>query len=151
MSNTDFTPPNLGLDRNVAFQMASIIYRLEQDLRDSSLRKLDITYVHFRVLQYLLEEDGKPIGDIARAIVAKPAVFSRVIDQMEQRSLVRRAPDPDDNRLTRVYLTDSGREKYAQAWPSAHRIINFALEVLTPQERESLETCLKKIGEHVCF
>lgn len=150
MLKEDFSPPNLDLDRNFAFQMASIIFRLEQDLRDSSLRQLDITYMHFRVLQYLLEEDGKKIGEVAKAIVARPPVLSRVIDQMEQRELVRRTPDPADSRLTRVYLTQVGRDKYAQAWPAAHKIINYALEVLTPEEQDSLARCLKKLGNHVC-
>lgn len=150
MPTQELIPPHLGPDRNVAFQMASIIFKLEQDLRNSTLRKLDITYIHFRVLQYLLEEDGKKIGDIARAIAVRPPVLSRVVDQMEQRSLVKRGVDPNDNRLTRVYLTEHGRDKYAQAWPAAHRLIEYALEVLEPHEKEAFGLYLRKIGEHVC-
>lgn len=150
MPKPDLTPPHLSTDQNVAFQMASIIFKLEQDLRNSTLRKLDITYIHFRVLQYLLEEDGKNIGDIARAIAVRPPVLSRVIDQMEERALAERRIDPDDNRLTRVYLTAVGRSKYAQAWPAAHRLIEYALEVLKPDERQALGKYLKKIGDHVC-
>jgi len=150
MADLELTPPHLGPDRNIAFQMASIIFRLEQDLRNSTLRKLDITYIHFRVLQYLLEEDGKSISEIARAIAVRPPVLSRVVDQMEERALARRQVDPDDNRLTRVYLTDHGRAKYAEAWPAAHRLIEYALEVLQPQEREALGASLRKIAAHVC-
>lgn len=144
------SPPHLDLDRNVAFHMASIIFQMEQDLRNSSLRKLDITYIHFRVLQYLLEDDGKNIGDIARALAVRPPVLSRVVDQMELRQLVQRRTDPDDSRLTRVYLTDEGRSKYEQAWPAAHRIIRHALEVLEPAEQEALTATLKKVWDHVC-
>lgn len=150
MLTKELTPPHLGPDRNVAFQMASIIFKLEQDLRNSTLRKLDITYIHFRVLQYLLEEDGKKIGDIARAIAVRPPVLSRVVDQMEQRALVERGVDPSDNRLTRVYLTEHGRDKYALAWPAAYRLIEYALEVLEPDEREAFGRYLRKIGDHVC-
>jgi len=144
------SPPHLGPDSNVAFQMASIIFKLEQELRNSTLRKLDITYIQFRVLQYLLEDDGKAIGEIARALAVRPPVLSRVVDQMEQRSLVERGVDPSDNRLTRVYLTQHGRDQYALAWPAAHRLIEYALEVLEPDEREALGRYLRKMGEHVC-
>ena len=125
MLKEDFSPPNLDLDRNFAFQMASIIFRLEQDLRDSSLRQLDITYMHFRVLQYLLDEDGKKIGEIAKAIVARPPVLSRVIDQMEQRKLVRRNPAINTPRLgrrhTKLFITPSRHSprKSRNRFPSA--------------------------------
>lgn len=150
MSTPDLNPPHLGPDRNMAFQMASIIFRMEQDLRNFTLRKLDITYIHFRVLQYLLEEDGKNISEIARATAVRPAVLSRVVSQMEERALAERKGDPHDNRSTRVYLTDLGRAKYAQAWPDAHKIIQHALEVLEPEERAALGVSLKKMADHVC-
>lgn len=150
MSTSDLNPPHLAPDRNIAFQMASIIFRMEQDLRNFTLRKLDITYIHFRVLQYLLEEEGKNISEIARATAVRPSVLSRVVSQMEERALVVRKGDPKDNRSIRVYLTDLGRVKYAQAWPDAHRIIHQAFEVLAPQEREALGKSLKKVADHVC-
>ncbi len=151
MSTTlDLEPPHLKLDQNIAFQMASIIFRMEQDLRNFTLRKLDITYIHFRVLQYLLEEDGKNISEIARATAVRPAVLSRVVSQMAERGLVERGDDPNDNRSTRVYLTDHGRSKYTQAWPDAYRIIQHAFEVLSDDEREMLEMSLKRVADHVC-
>lgn len=150
MPHSELTPPHIEPERNVVFQMASVIFKLEQDLRNLTLRKLDITYIHFRVLQYMLEDDGKQIGEIARATAVRPSVLSRVVDQMEERELVRRQVDAEDNRITRVYLTERGREKYAQAWPAAHRLIQYALEVLEPTERERLEAYMKKISDHVC-
>ncbi len=150
MTNLKLNPPHLKPERNVVFQMASIIFKLEQDLRNMTLRKLDLTYIHFRVLQYLLEDDGKQIGEIARATAVRPPVLSRVVNQMEERSLVRRQVDSEDNRITRVYLTDHGRQKYAQAWPAAHRLIQSALEVLSPKEREKLEEQMRRICTHVC-
>lgn len=150
MLHSDLSPPHIEPERNVAFQMASVIFKLEQDLRNLTLRKLDITYIHFRVLQYMLEEDGKQIGEIARATAVRPSVLSRVVDQMEERELARRQVDTEDNRITRVYLTDHGRDKYAQAWPAAHRLIQYALEVLEPEEREQFKASMKKISDHVC-
>jgi DNA-binding MarR family transcriptional regulator len=150
MSELNLQPPHLGPDRNFAFQMASIIFKLEQELRDSTLRKQDITYIHFRVLQYLIEDDGKQIGEIARATAVRPPVLSRVVSQMEERSLVRRQVDPIDNRITRVYLTAHGRQKYAQAWPAAHKLIHYALEVLEPEDRKRLGASMRKMYNHVC-
>lgn len=142
-------PEDWSLQRNIAFQMASVIFRMDQDLRDSVLRGMDLTYAHFRVLQVLYERDGQQIGDIARAIVVRQPVLSRVIDQMETRDLARREADPQDNRIMRVFLTDFGRQQYMTAWPSAHPIIEKAFSVITPAERAVLADLLQRIDRNI--
>jgi len=141
--------PDASLDHNIAFQMASIIYRLDQILRDTILRKLDLTYIHFRVLQYLYEKDGRQIGEIAAAIAVRQPVLSRVIDQMEERALVRRSADPQDSRRMRVYLTDHGRSRYQEAWPPAHELLETALKGFKGRERDALRRLLKKMAANL--
>lgn len=137
------------LQKNIAFRMACIIFRMDQELRDSVLRNLDLTYAHFRVLQVLFEKDGQQIGDIARSIVMRQPVLSRVIDQMEVRKLVRRKQDKDDSRYMRVFLTPTGKRHYQQAWPAAHQIIEGGLEVVTHEERDLLCGLLTRIDTHM--
>ncbi len=149
MPNKAPAMPDSKLEHNIAFQMASIIYRLDQDLRDTILRKLDLTYVHFRVLQYLYEKDGQKIGDIAVAIVVRQPVLSRVIDQMEERSLVKRRADPSDNRLMRVYLSAKGKACYKEAWPPAHDMIDHTLRNFDAQERDTLLRLLSKMAGNI--
>ncbi len=149
MPKIDTPMPDATLEHNVAFLMASIIFRLDQDLRDTILRRLDLTYVHFRVLQYLYEKDGQKIGDIATAIVVRQPVLSRVIDQMQERALVHRQPDPQDSRRTRVFLTNHGRDRYQQAWPPAHQLIDKALKNFKPQEEKTLQHLLQKMSANI--
>ncbi|NLZ10004.1 MAG: MarR family transcriptional regulator, partial [Alcaligenaceae bacterium] len=102
------TAEDWSLKKNIAYRMACVIFRMDQELRDSVLRELDLTYAHFRVLQILFENDGQKIGDIARSIVMQQPALSRVIDQMETRKLVQRKQDKEDSRFMRVYLTKTG-------------------------------------------
>ena len=139
------TDENWSLQKNVAFRMDSITSRMNQELRDSVLRDLDLTHAHFRVLQVLFEIDGQQIGDIARSIVIRQPALSRIIDQMEARKLVRRKQDKDDSRYMRVYLTAAGKRKYEQAWPAGYQIIEDALEGISAEEREQLLELLKRI------
>lgn len=138
-----------GLRENIAFSMASVTFRMDQELRDSVLRDLDITYAHFRVLQVLFEQDGQQIGDIARSIVIRQPALSRVIDQMQARKLVRRKQDKEDNRYTRVFLTPQGRQRYEQAWPAARQIIVDTLEILSEDETDTLRDLLIRIDTHM--
>lgn len=137
------------LQQNIAFRMACVIFRMDQELRDSVLRKLDLTYAHFRVLQVLFEKDGQQIGDIARSIVMRQPALSRVIDQMEVRKLVQRKQDKDDSRYMRVYLTKTGKQHYEQAWPAAHQIMTRALEVVSNEERSQLCDVLIRMDNHM--
>lgn len=149
MSTSSSTIPESSVETNVAFQMANIIYKLDQTLRSTTLREHNMTYVHFRVLQYLWNKDGRSIGEIARAIVVHQPVLSRVIDQMQERELVQRRADESDSRFMRVYLTDTGRERYAQVWPAAKQMIDDALSVLSPQERDNLGRMLRNVATHL--
>lgn len=146
---TALTAEDWSLQRNIAFKMANVIFRMDQELRDSVLRKLDLTYSHFRVLQVLFEEDGQQIGDIARSIVMRQPALSRVVDQMEARKLVQRKQDKEDSRYMRVYLTKMGKRHYEQAWPSAHEIMTYALEVATEAERTLLCDVLTRMDKHM--
>lgn len=148
MAETDI-PPHLGIEKNPIFQMASIVFKLEQDLRNLKLRKLDLTYFNFRVLQYLTEYDGKQIGEIARATAIRPSVLSRILTQMEQDGLVRRQSDVEDSRRICVYLTEEGKYRYTLAWPTAHKLIEGAVEVLSEEEFANLNFYLSKISNHV--
>ncbi|CAM5276752.1 MarR family transcriptional regulator [Alcaligenes] [Alcaligenes phenolicus] len=130
---------------NVASKMASITYRLDQLLRETTLRKLDLTYIHFRVLQYLYDEDGRQIGEIAQAVSVRQPVLTRVVDQMEERQLVQRQTDRQDSRRMRVYLTDLGRNRYEVAWPSAEELLSAALKGVSARECQSFKKTLEKI------
>lgn len=59
MSKTPVSIPDSSVETNLAFQMANIIYKLDQTLRSTTLREHNMTYVHFRVLQYLWDKDGR--------------------------------------------------------------------------------------------
>lgn len=143
------TPPHLDIEKNPIFQMASIVFKLEQDLRNLKLRKLNLTYFNFRVLQYLIEHDGKQIGEIARATSIRPSVLSRILTQMEQDGLVRRQSDFEDSRRICVYLTDEGTQRYYLAWPTAHKLIKDAVEVLSEEEFNNFNLYLSKISNHI--
>lgn len=149
MSKTPVSIPDSSVETNLAFQMANIIYKLDQTLRSTTLREHNMTYVHFRVLQYLWDEDGRSIGEIAKAIVVHQPVLSRVIDQMQERELVQRRPDENDSRYMRVYLSETGRERYAQVWPAAKQMIDEALSVLTTHERDDLGRMLRNVATHL--
>lgn len=49
------------------------------------------------------------LGDIAAHLDIAPRSATEVVDDLEQRGLVRRSPDPSDRRAVTITLTDEGK------------------------------------------
>ncbi|MBO9466221.1 MarR family transcriptional regulator [Tropicibacter sp. R15_0] len=95
-----------------------------------------------------LRRAGAPYALTPKALLAQTMVTSGTmtnrLDRLEQAGLITRNPDPNDGRGFLVQLTDHGFDVIEQA-VSAH-VANQAqmISALTCEERELLNTLLKK-------
>jgi DNA-binding MarR family transcriptional regulator len=62
------------------------------------------------VLNALWSEDGMTHSQLADRLSKSPATITKTIKRMEKAGFVERRHDPRDERLSRVYLTDAGRD-----------------------------------------
>jgi DNA-binding MarR family transcriptional regulator len=62
------------------------------------------------VLVALREQDGMTHSELAARLRVTPATMTRMAQRMERAGHVARRPDPNDQRVSRVYLTPSGRD-----------------------------------------
>ena len=72
------------------------------------------------VLQWLLEEDGRSAGELARLIGRPTTSFTPYLDRLAGAGCIERRPHETDRRAIRVYLTQHGR---SQALAMAERIL----------------------------
>ena len=61
------------------------------------------------VLRTLWEKEGLTQTELAEHLQNKPATITKMLQRMEKAGFITRKPDPDDQRVTRVYLTETGR------------------------------------------
>ena len=61
------------------------------------------------VLEALWEQDGQTHSELAARLHVKPATISRMIQRMGDADFLICKPDPDDQRVSRVYLTAVGK------------------------------------------
>ncbi len=83
--------------------------------------------------------------DLARATHLKPPTISVALSKMESEGLVTRVIDGTDGRATRVYLTDKGIAINEQLKERIRTVDAAAIEGLTEEEREALQSTLEKI------
>ena len=71
------------------------------------------------VLRALWEREGLTHSELAARLHVQPATITKMIQRMERTGFVERRPDPKDQRLSRVYLTEAGRlirDDVQQVW-----------------------------------
>jgi DNA-binding MarR family transcriptional regulator len=57
----------------------------------------------------LWEEEGRTHSELAEHLHVQPATITKMIKRMERTGFVERRQDTEDQRVSRVYLTDAGR------------------------------------------
>lgn len=62
------------------------------------------------MLYILGKKDGQSQRELAERLKVKPSTITVMLNRMEKADLVERSQDPDDQRISRVHLTDKGRE-----------------------------------------
>lgn len=62
-----------------------------------------------QILAMLWEKDGLTQKDIVESLRLRPSTVTVMLKRMEKAGLLRREPDPEDMRVSRVYLTEKGK------------------------------------------
>jgi DNA-binding MarR family transcriptional regulator len=98
----------LALDRQVCFALA-VATREVVALYRPVLEPLGLTHPQYLVMLALWERDCRSLRDLAETLALDPGTLSPLVKRLEAAGLVRRARDPQDERLLAVTLTPAGR------------------------------------------
>ena len=85
------------------------------------------------VLRTLWEEEGITHSELANRLHVRPPTISNTLKRMEKAGFLERRPDMEDQRVSRVYLTDAGRaiqDRVEKVWREldATTLAGFNLE-----------------------
>ena len=61
------------------------------------------------VLNALVEEEGLAQSELAEKLLVRPPTISNSLERMESAGWIERRTDPEDRRISRVYLTGAGK------------------------------------------
>jgi len=102
-----------------------------------------------RALDVLWRQDGCTHGDLARALGVQPATVSKMIQRMERAGFVERRADPDDQRVSRVFLTEAGRQVKQQVDARFDQLEREAIEGLSAQDVLALHRLLTRLRDNL--
>lgn len=113
------------------------------------LSRIDLYPGQEFLLLNLWPEDGLTHSEIAESLCVQPATVTKMLDRLVRTGLVRRQQDFNDQRVSRVYLTERGRkllQPIEQLWDELEQI-SFAN--LTLEERLLLRRLLLQVYENL--
>ncbi len=117
--------------------------------REPSFRSIEARYALTRPeilsLIFLYFQDGISASDICDFSGHLKNNISRAITALEKKDLVRREPDPQDQRRLVIYITDSGRQLHDCFMPGLRQREADMVACLSASEQADLEALLRKL------
>ena len=137
-------PARLALSSFVKLRRA--VNSLTPCLNPVLARDYRLTESQFGVLEVLLHLGPMPQARLCDKLLVSGSNLTTVIDNLEDRALVRRAADPEDRRTWLVQLTGKGRDLINRAFPPHAVRVTTLLGTLTAQEQKQLGQLCRKLG-----
>jgi DNA-binding MarR family transcriptional regulator len=109
------------------------------------VRPLGATLQIWRVLAALREKDGQRMGELSVTTSIEVSTLTRLVDNMEKKSLVARRRDRQDSRVVLLYVASAGKQLARRILPIAERYEKVALKGFGPTEADALKVALRRL------
>lgn len=107
------------------------------------LKKLNLTYTQYIVMMVMWEHKSLKVGEISKCLYLDTGTLSPLLKSMEEKGLVKRVRDKNDERVVTISITKEGEALKEQALSVPEEMgkcLNITLE-----EAKSLYEILYKI------
>jgi len=101
--------------------------------------------VDFSVLSLVTHNPGITSRQLCTTLGIQPPNLVGMVNELEQRGLIKRQPHPSDGRAISLHLTASGKKLMREAEKTAAALESEAAARLSPAETKTLIRLLKKI------
>jgi DNA-binding MarR family transcriptional regulator len=136
--------PSLLVAEYPLYYMSHVVAESQRNIQ-GAIHNLKINPSQWRVI-YLLHDHGDlTISELSRECLIEVSTLSRLLQSMEKRKLIYRERDDQDQRYTKIHLTDQGQKVYQSIIPVVSRQLEFTLQDLSNADRKSLLRILKTI------
>jgi DNA-binding MarR family transcriptional regulator len=120
-----------------------------RSISDSFMDQIDMHRAQAMLLCRLFLQDGMTQSEIADQLSVQGATVTNMLQRMEEAGLVIRRRDSEDNRLVRVYLTDSGRQMERSINEQFLKLEQTIFAGMTEAERVLLRRLLKQMFQNM--
>lgn len=101
------------------------------------------------VLYVLHEQEGLTQSDLAARLEVAPATVTKMLQRLERAGFVQRHTDSEDQRVSRVFLTDAGRAIQGEVVAALGRLAAETFDGFTIEERVVLRRLMIDMRENL--
>jgi DNA-binding MarR family transcriptional regulator len=132
----------------LADEFWSVAHALRRQSK-ATVAPYDLTPAQARALGELIRHGAMRPSELADHLHIAPRSATQVIDELQERDLVARRPDPADRRATRIVLTTTG-EATGEAIRVARRAeSDRVFGTLSPDDRDGLSRILRTLRDAI--
>lgn len=135
-------------DDSLGFLMAQVV-KANHIRMQALLGKLGLYPGQPPVLFMLWEEDGRTQTEFCDKLDLKPATVTVMLKRMEKTGLLVRKADPSDLRVSRVYLTEKGRNLERQVVEVVRTMDRECFDGFTAEEKVLLRRFFKHMRDNL--
>lgn len=121
--------------------LVAVLFRLPGTLDTQLQRDAGLSHFEYLVLAVLAETPNRTLrmSDLAVLVNGSLSRLSHVVQRLEKRGWVRRAPCPTDGRYTEARLSESGYAKAVESGAGYVRVVrSLVIDALTPAQHAQL-------------
>ncbi|MFW5998934.1 MAG: MarR family winged helix-turn-helix transcriptional regulator [Halanaerobiaceae bacterium] len=133
------------MDNNSIFHLIIKVCRAHYKKTHKLLKQLDLYRGQPPLLHLLWKKDGRTQKELSKKLNNKSATTAKMVKRMENEGFIIKKTDPEDRRLTRIYLTEKGKEIRQQVKEIENQIDEICVKGFTPEEKVLLKRFLKNI------
>jgi MarR family transcriptional regulator, lower aerobic nicotinate degradation pathway regulator len=127
--------------------LLNLLARVARRSAEQALAPLGLRPRHVVLLTILRDHGSLTQGALGDALRLDPANVVGLLNELEERGLLRRRRDPDDRRRHIVELSGAGRSTLEQADGALESVQDELLEDLDADERATLHALLARAAE----
>ncbi len=126
-----------------------LLYRLglrSGQLFNAALQESGLRLRHYALLRYLATVEGALQRELSARLGYDPSAIVGLVDDLEERGFVERAPAPSDRRSRIVVLTEKGEAFLRDTDEASRRVTESLTAPLPAADRETLQNLLHRLA-----
>ena len=131
------------LDNSLGFLLNKAAGEMKYAL-ETALRPFDLTPAQWSVLARLSHEDGQTISDTGKSLYFDRPTMSGIVRRLVSKGLLTKTQDAHDQRISRLYISDSARRLMVELPPIAQKINQQALRSFNADEATVFKEYLRR-------
>jgi DNA-binding MarR family transcriptional regulator len=136
------------IEDTISFLLAQVC-KAHRNAANTALQGVELYVGQEMVLFQLTQEDGLTQTHLAERMCIEAPTLTRMLQRMERDQIIKRLPDSDDARISRVYLTEHARSLQPRIEACWMGLEQQTLAGLTQEERLLLRRLLLQVRSNL--